>query len=72
MTNDQKQMAKRLPCKTCGIKPAMIINQLGYSDKDDQYTLQCRKCKKVIEADYNLTPKGQEYNVVMKWNKENL
>jgi hypothetical protein len=66
-------MPRRLPCKICGIKPKMIIKAFGYSDKDDRYTLQCSKCKKIVEANYDLLPNytGQEYDVVHKWNKEN-
>jgi len=62
---------KRLPCKECGIRPKLIINVLGYSDKDDHYVLTCSKCKKTIKANYDITPKGQENDVVLRWNTAN-
>ena len=36
---------KRLPCKTCSVKPKMTEWQLGYRDQTDAYSLKCPKCQ---------------------------
>jgi hypothetical protein len=65
-------LPKRLPCKDCKIKPRLRIIAHGYSDKDDEYVLECPKCRKKTPSEFlHLLPSGQILEVTKEWNRMN-
>jgi hypothetical protein len=47
----------------CGVKPKRLEVQYGYSEKDTEWYLKCRKCQRTTEEKY-LT----EREAVENWN----
>lgn len=68
-------LPKTLPCKVCGKKPKRKIYSFGFSDKDDEMTLEHECVDRFIRYPErgrfsHLYLSGQELPMVKAWNEE--